>query len=183
LQEIQLQTMKSPKLILITGLPGSGKTTFARALSAALDIKHLNSDIIRKNIGRWGNYSPTSKSVVYANLLREAEACLERDESVIVDATFYTKLLRDPYEQLAKQYHVPIVWIELLADEEVIRQRVSYHRPDSEADFDVYLKLKADYEPLDVPHLAIASDHACIGKMVGAAKNYLNLFEIPTFHG
>ena len=42
--------MKSKKIILIMGLPGSGKTTLAEKLSKKLSAEWLNADKIRGNI-------------------------------------------------------------------------------------------------------------------------------------
>jgi len=41
------------KIILIMGLPGSGKTTLANELGTMLDAKRLNADEVRKEAGDW----------------------------------------------------------------------------------------------------------------------------------
>ena len=38
------------KIILIMGLPGSGKTTLANELGTMLDAKRLNADEVRKKL-------------------------------------------------------------------------------------------------------------------------------------
>ncbi|MBK7408303.1 MAG: AAA family ATPase [Saprospirales bacterium] len=48
-------------LILITGLPGAGKSTFALALAAANGAVHLNTDRVRAKLGLRGHYDPESK--------------------------------------------------------------------------------------------------------------------------
>lgn len=45
--------MKNKKLILIMGLPGSGKTTLAKKLVKALNAKWLNADKIRSKYKDW----------------------------------------------------------------------------------------------------------------------------------
>ena len=41
------------KIILIMGLPGSGKTTLAKELSPLLNAKRLNADEVRKKANDW----------------------------------------------------------------------------------------------------------------------------------
>ena len=41
------------KRILICGLPGSGKTTFARELASRLDAQHVNGDAVREAANNW----------------------------------------------------------------------------------------------------------------------------------
>jgi adenylylsulfate kinase len=41
------------KIILIMGLPGSGKTTLAKELAPMLDAKRLNADEVRKEANDW----------------------------------------------------------------------------------------------------------------------------------
>ena len=41
------------KIILIMGLPGSGKTTLANELGTILDAKRLNADEVRKEANDW----------------------------------------------------------------------------------------------------------------------------------
>jgi len=161
------------KMILITGLPGTGKSTFAKALAEATDAKHLNTDIIRDALGKRGQYDADTKAAIYAEMLRQTAQLLENGANVIVDGTFYQKKLRQPYLALAKKYGITIHWIEISAAEEVVRHRVSCCRDYSEADFDVYLKVKSQYEGLDAPHLALRSDQLSVPEMVEKTSIYL----------
>lgn len=162
-------------LVLIVGLPGTGKTTFAAELARQIDAVHLNSDIIRTSLGRRGKYDAASKAAVYKELYDRAEAVLREGRNLIVDATLYKAVLREPYEKLANRLKVPIEWIEIKADESVVRQRVSKKRQYSEADFDVYLKIKATYEPLVQNHLVLWSDALSLDEMVDKAREYFKL--------
>lgn len=169
-------------LIMITGLPGSGKTTFAKALADSLNAVHLNTDIIRDSLGRRGKYDETSKSMIYAKMLKQTESYLHRGEDVVVDATFYKATLRKPYKKLAKKYKKQLFWILVTATESVIKERMQQKRQYSEADFSVYLTIKDIYEPLEEGHLILHSDSTSLEKMIIKAREYLSLapFQMTT---
>lgn len=44
--------MNADIVILVMGLPGSGKTTLAKKLAASLNAIHLNADTIRQSVSR-----------------------------------------------------------------------------------------------------------------------------------
>ena len=167
-------------LVLIVGLPGTGKTTFAIELAGKIGAIHLNSDVIRTSLGHQGKYDAASKAAVYKELIDRAEEVLRQGKTLIVDATLYKEILRQPYEKLANQFNVPINWIELKADENAIKQRVSKKRQFSEANFEVYKKLKSVYEPLSQNHLVLWSDVLNLEEMVEKALEYLNLSKITS---
>jgi predicted kinase len=94
---------------------------------------------------------------------------------VVVDGTFFKQTLRQPFLELADSMGSPIYWVEITADESVIKERVSQKRAYSEADFDVYLKIKAGFEPLEEEHLRLQSDQLTVEKMVERTKSYYEL--------
>ncbi len=165
--------MQSHQLILVTGLPGTGKTTFSIVLAKACKATHLNSDIVRSEISMKGQYDEESKAIVYSELLRRAEKVLSEGKDLIVDATLYKEALRKPYVAIAERHRIPIKWIELSTDEKVIKERVSKTRKYSEANFEVYLKIKAEYEPLKINHLMLRTDLLNETEMLEQARSYI----------
>ena len=65
--------------------------------------------------------------------------------------------------------------IEVTATEDIIAGRVNKPRENSEADFDAYLKVKEQFEPLDKEHLVLNSTNDNIESMLQEAQNYLNI--------
>lgn len=162
-------------LILFTGLPGSGKTTLARAFAARMNAVHLNSDTLRQEMGLQGKYAAADKEKVYEALLKKTEETLQSGKTVVVDSTFYKESVRAPFRRIAASLHLPLHWIEVTAPEAVIRERLQHPRPDSEADFTVYQKIRDAYEPLAEPHLTLHSDEATPEQLAVLADDYINL--------
>lgn len=160
-------------LILIIGFPGSGKTTLADAYSARYGALHLNSDVVRAELGLLGQYSPEAKKKVYDALLERAREALLEGREVVVGTTFYKEAVREPFRRVAAECESPLFWVEVRAHESTIRQRMKKPRADSEADFAIYEKIKAEYESLEEPHLVVWSDEMPLEKMTETLREYV----------
>ncbi|GAB2774681.1 hypothetical protein GCM10027275_17150 [Rhabdobacter roseus] len=157
---------RTGRLFLVMGLPASGKTSFARALAAALDGVHLSSDAIRAELARRGTYQDADKEAVYAEMLRRTAQVLSEGRDVVADATFHRQARRALFLNLAKAQEVPYRLIEIRASEATTRQRLQVPRPDSEATWAVYLLLKKEWEPPTEPHEVLYTDHATPEELV-----------------
>ena len=163
-----------PTLVVVFGLPGTGKTTFARALSQELGWRHLNTDVIRAELGKKKQYDERTKAAVYREMQDLTAKELDLNKGVVLDGTFYRKALRDSFTGLGNTYGIPLKWIEVCADEGIIRNRVARERPYSEADFQVYKKIKKAFEPLGQEALEVFSDREELPVMIRKAIAFIN---------
>ena len=90
-------------LILLSGLPGTGKTTFALRLAERLDFIHVQSDEIRR--GTWAQpaYTPEENAFVFAKAEDLAAAALAGGRHALVDSTNLTNKNRKRFVRLASR--------------------------------------------------------------------------------
>lgn len=166
--------LQPPFLLLVAGLPASGKTWFARALATSLGASHLNSDKVRSALGLRGHYDAASKLQVYHALFLQAEKALRHGETIVVDATFYKKSLRQPWIDLARQCQVPCFLIEIKIPQELALERLLIKRADSEATQEVYFELKSHWEKIEENHLVIEAANRSTEEMIAVAATFLS---------
>lgn len=160
----------APRLILMHGYSGSGKTWLAQKLLARLPAVRLRSDVERKRIlgmaetdaagvgvGR-GVYSPDGRRGVYARLAALAEPLLKSGHHAIVDASFLDRRDREMFYELAARLDVSIVVVDIRADEQEIlrrlRERTLLATDASDADAAVLGYQFEHADPLDEAELA-----------------------------
>ena len=72
------------KIILIMGLPGSGKTTLADEIAPKLNAKRLNADEVRKNSNDW-DFSPDGRLRQAKRMATLAKKLKNKKDYVIAD--------------------------------------------------------------------------------------------------
>ncbi|MEM6378009.1 MAG: AAA family ATPase [Bacteroidota bacterium] len=163
-------------IVIVIGLPGTGKTTFSKALAQEIKGLHLNTDIIRDQLNLRGQYDRATKLLIYKTMMERAAAAIKKNMHVVLDGTFYKQQLRDDYLTFAEKHQVPLKWIELKATEAAVRERVETKRVYSEADYQVYLKVKKLFEPMCKDCLELWNEKATpIKPLINQALDYIGL--------
>lgn len=90
----------------LTGLPGSGKTSIARALKEKRpEIVLLNMDEIRRIATPEPTYSDSEREVLYRSLIFTAKVLTELGQDVIIDATGHKRVWRDLARGLINNFY------------------------------------------------------------------------------
>lgn len=97
------------KLILIRGVSGSGKTTYAKKLMAQdPSLSHYEADMYFYKDGNY-NFDPAKLKDAHAWCKAKTEEGLSDGRSVIVSNTFTQKWEIQPYIELGKKYEAEII--------------------------------------------------------------------------
>lgn len=159
-------------IIIVSGLPGSGKSFFARSLAAELQFEYLNTDLLRKEMFPERNYSKEEKRLVYNKLKEGMITAVRRKKSIILDGTFHSAIIRNEFIDYAQGAGEPCILFYVKASDKTIRERLSRPRQDSEADWDVHQKIRQEFEEIKQPYLVLNSEEP-IEVMIKQAREYI----------
>ncbi|HTW92028.1 MAG TPA: AAA family ATPase [bacterium] len=154
-----------PKLVVMMGLPGVGKTYVARRLAERTGAFHFLSDSVRKqllgipvgsrqveNFGG-GIYKGDISEKTYAELLRRAQVFLSAGFSVIADATFLSEDSRERALKAAAKAAAPVLFVFADCPERTVRSRLRKRAGEysfSDATIDIYREMKSRFNPPQV---------------------------------
>ncbi|HMH96791.1 MAG TPA: ATP-binding protein [Bradyrhizobium sp.] len=115
--------MTSQKLIVLSGLPGSGKSMLAEGLSRKLSVPVFSVDPIEAAM--WRSAKAQTGIAAYDVAIALADEHLRLGHSVIVDAVNAVEAPRAAWRNLASKYQADLKIVECIcADETVHRRRI-----------------------------------------------------------
>jgi predicted kinase len=151
----------TPALIVISGLPGSGKSHFSRRLAERMPLPIVESDAMRQMLSARPTYSQAESERLFRACHALMDELLRKGISVIFDATNLIENHREQLYRIADRSGAKLILVRVDAPPEVIQQRMERRSarldPDdiSEADWQVYKKMSATAERIRRNHFAI----------------------------
>jgi aminoglycoside phosphotransferase family enzyme/predicted kinase len=130
------ERLLEPAVIVVGGLIASGKSTIAESIGSMTSAPIVDADRTRKALlgvaptspmedPAWsGAYAPEVTERVYRELFRRAGSVLRSRRSVVLDASFRSRALRDEARKLAREHGVPFYFVECRADPDECRRRL-----------------------------------------------------------
>jgi uncharacterized protein len=124
------------RLVLVGGLPGTGKSTLSEGIGRERGWTVLSSDRVRKELAgldpradatagyRRGLYTPRWTANTYRELLSRAERALRHGDSVVIDASWIDARRRRAAERVAEATSSDLVPLLCSASAGIARQRL-----------------------------------------------------------
>lgn len=124
-------------LILVSGLPCTGKTTLARKISEHLTLPLISRDDIKETLFDslgWTNREWSRKlgSASYDLLYYFIETLLNTGVSLVVESNFQPQFANSKFLSLRNKYCFDLFQIYLLADSEILLQRFKFRAESGE---------------------------------------------------
>jgi aminoglycoside phosphotransferase family enzyme/predicted kinase len=146
-------------LLILTGLPGTGKTTVAAALARELGAGILSTDKIRAERRGEPGFSAAEKGGVYERLFARAERGLRKGRNLVLDGTFYLRRLREAGAAVGRRAGVPVFVIEVVSSVSLVKRRMERRmrraRGPRPAGFEVHRFIRRSYEPVRGRHFTV----------------------------
>ena len=170
--------MTSQVLIVLSGLPGSGKSTVAEGLSRALSMPVFSVDPIEAAMWRNGLARDQTGIAAYEVAITLAGENLRLGHSVIVDAVNPVEAPRAAWRNLAAKHRADLKIIECVCmDQTVHRRRVEARVRNiagmPELTWARVLARQAEYEPWTDARLILDTSPTAPENLLAEALNYL----------
>ncbi|MDP9158895.1 MAG: ATP-binding protein [Acidobacteriota bacterium] len=171
-------------IVLMAGLPASGKSTLCRALESRLGGTVLDKDVVRASLfsKRDIEYS-TAQDDFCVKIMLEAAAFTLRKHSeriIFLDGRPFSRRYQiDQVIQAAELLNQPWRILECICSNETARNRLAEQAASGlhlagNRDYELYERVKNDFEEITLPKTVIDTDQpleACIARASTALQN------------
>ncbi len=149
-----------PTFVVVSGLPGTGKSYFSSKLAEMLPFAVLESDALRKTLYPSPNYSADESARLFQVIHSLIEKLLKKGIPVILDATNLSERFRERLYNIADRLGVRLILVSTEAPPEVVHegltgQGATVSRGKSDAGWEVYQKMKPTVEKISRRHYVV----------------------------
>ena len=153
--------MARPPLIVVSGLPGTGKSYFCDKLAHKLGFVVLESDVLRKLLFSSPSYGSLESQRLFQASHRLIEELLKKGIPLVFDATNLSERHREYLYSIADRLGAKLVLVRVEAPPEVVHQRLQARVENansggsSDADWSVYQRMKSSVQQIQRRHYVV----------------------------
>ena len=148
-----------PVLVVVSGLPGTGKSRLCQELSRRSGAVVLESDALRRRLFPRPTYSRQESRRLFDLIHAAVERLLRQGVSCILDATNLAERHRQPLYEIAAACAAELLLVEVTAPAAValarLQQRAATPGSLSEADAAVYQRMRRQREEIGREHFVV----------------------------
>ena len=153
------EPVAEPALIVVSGLPGTGKSYFCSQLAERLPVVILETDTLRKALFSSPSYSSQESLRLFRACHLLIETLLKKGTSLIFDATNLSERNREHLYSIADHLDVKLVLVRVEAPPQVVYERLKARQENSksksDADWTVYQRMKPSVQKIGRNHYAV----------------------------
>ena len=148
-------------LVILVGLPGTGKTFLSHILQERFPLALLESDKIRVMCFPKPKYTMSENKFVFDLCHRLIKALLKRSIPVLFDATNLLEKNRQVIYKISRSNDAKLFVLNITAEKKISKRRISErllsnsNKDFSKANWDVYKRMSRFNEPISVKHWTI----------------------------
>ena len=171
-----------PVMVVVSGLPGSGKSYFSRRVAGRVPLLVLESDALRRVLFPEPSYTASESGRLFNACHTLINDLLREGVSLLLDATNLVEGHREVLYHIAEQVGAKQILVYLKAPPGVIRERLQGRsegtdpEDSSTADWEVYRKMSATVEPIRRNHFVVDSSRditPAIDKVVREIRRWM----------
>ncbi|MBN1160367.1 MAG: ATP-binding protein [Dehalococcoidales bacterium] len=150
-----------PTIIVVSGLPGTGKSHFCRRLAECLPFFILESDALRKQLFPKPKYSAEESAGLFRAIYQLIEDLLKKGIPLILDATNLAKRHRERIYNIADRTGARLILVSVKAPPELVQKQLKKRlesksaNDNSDAGWAVYQKMRPTEEKINRKHFSV----------------------------
>jgi len=150
-----------PSFIVVSGLPGTGKSFFCSKLAGRLPFLVLESDALRKSLFPSPTYTASESSHLFRTIHYLIEGLLRKGIPLILDATNLSEWYRERLYNIAERLKARLILVRVKAPPDLVRERLKARskrkeeEDKSDADWLVYQKMRPAVQKIHRQHYAV----------------------------
>ncbi len=155
------EPVAKPFLIVLSGLPGTGKSYLCRRLAEKLSIGVLESDVLRRVLFPAPTYAPDESLRLFQACYSLIEMLLKKGTSLALDATNLEESHRERLYYICDQSGAKLIMVWVEAPPEVVKERLASRargvNPEdhSEADWRIYQRMRLNVGRIRQNHFVV----------------------------